>query len=161
MGKERLSQICVDEVDEQRVDGHSAELRVRVARRCLRCHVDKIQHMLDTLSMQYSRPFSSNLIQRCNLGRYLIQRTLEVHPNDGILARVLPELLNRVQFEDLLTVGQDAVEPLDVGDDLLNRDVLAYSLSEVVNPLLVVGVMLVVGLTSLRVLSLHAVCILQ
>ena len=54
MGKERLSQICIDEVDEQRVDGHSAELRVRVARRCLRCHVDKIQHMLDTLSMQYS-----------------------------------------------------------------------------------------------------------
>ena len=66
-----------------------------------------------------------------------------------------------MQFEDLLTVGQDAVEPFDVRDDLLNRDVLAYSLSEVVNPLLVVGVMLVVGLTSLRVLSLHAVCILQ
>lgn len=102
MREERFSVLSVDEVDQQCIDGHSAELGMRVARRGLRNHIDKIQHVLDGHAVQYSGSLPAYLIQRCNLRRYLVQSSLEIHANDGVLPRVLPEPLNRVQFEDLL-----------------------------------------------------------
>lgn len=63
-----------------------------------------------------------------------------------------------MQFEDLLVAGQNLAESFDVGDDLLNRNVLADALPKIVNPMFVLGMHLVVGLTAgitLRMLCLH------
>lgn len=69
--------------------------------------------------------------------------------------RIFPKSLHRVQFEDILIADQDIAEPLDVRDDLLDRNMFADALSEVINTLFMLGVRLVVSLTALGMFCLH------
>jgi hypothetical protein len=56
---------------------------------------------------------------------------MEVHAEDNVLMSILSELLDRTQLMDILVGVENLVELFQIGDDVLDGNMMTYALSEI------------------------------